>query len=225
MDYIERIMKRVEAIEGTSENEITQQQTEEWHQARLGKFTSSRFGDMMKTGRKKEEKFGGMAISYIYEKIAELWTGSWHAVTSISTEWGNDLEPEAILRYEKETKNTVTPVGFIPYGEWAGGSPDGLVGNDGIIEVKCPYNSANHVKTIILNEVWDDSHLFQMQGNLMVTNRKWCDYITYDPRMQDEALQFHVIRVIRDDEIIKIIDDRIKEIVEKMKEIMNEYKK
>lgn len=205
------------------EKEISQatgQRNEEWQAQRLGKFTSSRFSDMMKSGRSKKEKFGQACINYVYEKIAEIMTGSAHNVTSQATDWGNDFEEEAIKRYEKETGNKVTKIGFIDYNEYAGGSPDGFVGEDGIIEVKCPFNPSNHIKSMLNKYYYNPDHDFQVQGNLMVTGRKYCDFITYDPRVLEEALQYSCFRVYRDEEKITSIQERLKEVKELMNELM-----
>jgi len=195
----------------------------EWHAERLCRFTSSRYNDMMKTGRGKEQRFGAMCLSYVYETLAGILTQTPHIVTSRSLEWGIDNEPEAIKRYEDESGNKVDPVGFVPYGDFAGGSPDGLVGKDGIIEVKCPYNPGNHAKTLVTGLV-PDQYIFQVQGNMMATGRKWCDFISYDPRVQDESLKLKTIRVDRDDEIIKMIKERIKEVRELLEKIATESK-
>lgn len=189
-----------------------------WHQQRLGKLTSSRFGDMMASGRGKDEKYGVAAMKYIYEKIAEQITMQPHIITSQATDWGTQMEHDAIQKYEEETGNKVHQCGFLEFGENAGGTPDGLVGDDGIIEVKCPFNPANHVETFLEKKV-PKQYIFQIQGNLMVTGRKWCDFISYDPRVTDNNLQLFILRVERDEEIIEAIQDRIKEVAEKIKEL------
>lgn len=195
----------------------------EWHQQRLGRLTSSRFGDMMKQGRGKDEPYGQACIGYVYEKVAELITGAPHLITSQSMEWGLDQEAEAINLYEKRSGNTVESCMFIPYGEHAGGTPDGLVGDDGIIEVKCPFNPKNHVQTLIENVV-PEQYKYQVQGNLMATGRKWCDFISYDPRVQEKQLKIVIIRVERDEEIIKQIQNRIADVAKLIQELTNKLK-
>ena len=196
---------------------------EEWHQKRLGKFTSSRFADMMTTGRAKNERYGQSAIKYIYEKIAEILTAQPHVVTSQSMDWGTQMEAAAITLYEEKTGNKVEYTGFLEFGSYAGGTPDGLVGEDGVIEAKCPFNPANHIQTIIENQV-PNQYQFQVQGNLMVTGRKWCDFISYDPRVNEDSLKLHVIRVERDEAIILAIQERIAEVTEKLNELLNQIK-
>lgn len=189
-----------------------------WHQQRLGKLTSSRFGDMMVQGRAKDDLYGAAAMKYIYEKIAEQITRQPHVVTSQATDWGTQMEQHAIELYEKETGHKVHQCGFLEFGEHAGGTPDGLVGDDGIIEVKCPFNPANHVEAFIEEKV-PKQYIFQIQGNLMVTDRKWCDFISYDPRVTEDHLQLFIHRVERDEEIIQAIQDRIIQVAEKIKEL------
>lgn len=181
----------------------------EWLQKRLGKLTSSKYEVMMQKG--KGSRFGTMALNYIYEKVAELLTNAPHLVTSQAMEWGNTMEAEAIQKYEEKMGLVVVPSDFINFGEFAGGTPDGLVSDDGIIEVKCPFNPSNHTETLITNEV-PDKHMMQIQGNLMATGRTWCDFISYDPRIQNESLRLFIKRVYRDEEIIKEIQDRIEEV-------------
>jgi len=196
------------------------QGTPEWHQERLKRLTASRFGDMMKEG-KGEERFGMLAKKYVYEKIAEHLSGTPHIISAKPMEWGTDHEEEARNLYIEIKKVEVVQCGFLSYEEIAGGSPDGLVGENGIIEIKCPFNPANHVATLITNEV-TDNHLFQCQGNLMITDRKWCDYISYDPRINEEKLRLHVIRINRNDQVIEAIQERIKEVSEYIDNLLME---
>ena len=189
----------------------------EWHQKRLGKLTSSKFEHMMQKG-KGDNKFGTLCMNYVYEKVAEMLTQTPHIVESQAMTWGSNMEAEAIKKYEEETGNTVSPADFIEFGEFSGGTPDGLVGEDGIIEVKCPFNPANHIEYILGNKI-PDKYVFQVQGNMMVTGRKWCDFISYDPRVNEDSLKIFIVRVERDEEIIQAIKERIAEVSEKVKEL------
>jgi predicted phage-related endonuclease len=195
---------------------------DEWHQQRLGKLTASRFEDLV-TRDKSGKKPGVAAMKYVYEKVAELLTNAPHIVTSQAMDWGNEMEAFARTKYTEITKNEVTQAGFFEYTEMSGGSPDGLVDEDGIIEIKCPFNPANHIETIITNEV-PVKYIYQIQGNLMVTDRKWCDYISYDPRVQEPSLQIFIMRVHRDEEIINEIKERIEEISQLVKDLYEKLK-
>lgn len=202
--------------------DIIETSKEDWHQKRLGKLTASRFDDMMQKGR-GENKFGTSAMRYVYEKVAELLTQAPHVVTSQAMEWGTELEQDARNKYIELTGNEVSQCDFIEFGEFAGGTPDGIIDEDGIIEIKCPFNPANHCETIITNEV-PEKYLMQIQGNLMVTDRKWCDYVSFDPRVQEESLRLFIKRVYRDEVIIEAIRERIIEVSQLIKELHSKLK-
>jgi hypothetical protein len=175
----------------------------------------------MKKGRSKDKVWGDMAMNYIYEKIAELMTGVPHFnAESRATQWGNDHEAKAIEQYNIGAIIKADHMGktFVKFSDMCGGSPDAFVGTDGILEVKCPYNSANHIKTFITNKISDD-HMYQCQGNMLFSDRKWCDYVSYDPRMPEE-MQLKIIRVNRDYEIGRAILSRIKEAVKEIENII-----
>ena len=204
------------------------QRNEMWLQARVGQLTASRYGDMMSKGRGKDIEYGARAETYIYEKVGEILTQSVHSFTSQATDWGNEMEAEAIRKYQEQTGHTVTSSGYVEYIQGiAGGSPDGLIkidGIEGIIEVKCPWNPGNHVKTLLLNQVTDKNYQMQIQGYLMITDRRFCDFISYDPRVQDESLQMVIIRVERDEEMILAIENRIYKVWERIQELIDELK-
>jgi len=198
----------------------------EWHNKRLGKFTASRFNHLMSEGRGKDKVFGDKAITYMYEKIAEMMTGVPHFIETRALEWGNDHEQEAIDRYVEETGVKVDSLGtvFCQYSklEYVGGSPDGFIGVDGIIEVKCPYVSANHVKTMLTQDISND-YYFQVQGNLMVTGREYCVFISYDPRCP-KGLQLSHFIIDRDEEVIDIIHKRMEQCKMKLDELIQKVK-
>ena len=111
------------------------------------------------------------------------------------------------MQYEARTGNKVDLCGFIRYNKYFGGSPDGLVGEDGIVEIKCPYSGKVYVKYLLLETQEDLKKLnrgyyTQIQGNLIVTSRKWCDFIAYDPRVQNPDLALKILRVERDEPFI-----------------------
>lgn len=187
-----------------------EQELSNWQQNRLGKFTSSRIGDLMTSGRGKDKFWGDTAMNYIYEKVAELMTGVPHYIReTYAMEWGNDHEQEAIEKYNEVSEIKAEHMGqtFIQFNELCGGSPDAFVGEKGILEVKCPYNSSNHIKTYITGEI-DKKYMYQCQGNMLFSKRDWCDFVSYDPRMP-ESMQLKVIRIERDEEISNSILERI----------------
>lgn len=190
--------------------------TESWLRQRIGKFTSSEVGRLLETSR-GGEGFGKTALSYIRKKLAENVTGQTVSLTSIdSLEWGNQFEGEAIEQYEMKTGNSVIYYGklnpeFIEYSDYFGGSPDGLVGEDGLVEVKCPYNSSVHINNLLMDDltIIDSDYYPQIQANLLVTEREWLDFISYDPRMANNFLRLKVIRVERNEDYIEAMKDRI----------------
>lgn len=191
---------------------IADQRSVDWEKIRLGKFTASEIDRLMKDSRTKG-KMSDSAMTYIREKIAELLTGVTKQSGGYATAWGLDHEYEAIQAYEEKTKQKVDLARFVPYGDHAGGSPDGLIGADGLLEVKCPYDSANHVEYMLIGEPADllsfrPEYYYQIQMCLLATDRKWCDFVSYDPRM-DKSMQLVIKRIPRDEETIDKIKDRL----------------
>ncbi len=186
---------------------MNKQGTNEWHEDRSGNITASKFSDVLKRGRKKDVEFGDTAYTYAYDIVSEILTGEIDSFSNNYTDWGNTYEKDAINEYEKRTFNLVKETGYIEMEEKIGGSPDGLVGIDGIIEVKCPAKTRNHLINVLKREV-PTEYYPQVQGYLMITGRKWCDFISYDPRiLNDKCLS--ILRVERDDEYINMLHDRL----------------
>jgi putative phage-type endonuclease len=131
--------------------------------------------------------------------------------------WGTETEPQARAAYEFEMDATVTEVGFVnhPIIPMAGASPDGLVGDDGLLEIKCP-ESHTHLDTL-LNEKVPDKYLQQMQWQMACTGRKWCDFVSFDPRMPPH-LQFWCQLVPRDDALVEAIEKDVIEFLETVNE-------
>ena len=190
------------------------QRTIEWHQRRLGKPTASKFGDI-KAGR--GAKWSQTTLSYMRELIVERLTGQWVEAYGNAIEWGVEHEDEARELYEARRGVQVNRISFAER-DGLGGSPDGLVGDDGCIEIKGPYSSANHID-YMLNGCGD--HMPQIQGNIYFGDRQWCDFISYDPRFPEE-LQLYVIRVERDDKYIADLIARVQEFKGDLEEIQHQ---
>lgn len=165
---------------------------------------------------KSKSGLGAGAYSYMNQVIAEMLTGeSIEMRKSEAMQHGIDTEEQAIYEYEKRNFIEVEKVGFISYikssspimRKYVGASPDGLVGTDGLIEVKC-FNTENTV-AFLLNPEVDKQYYAQMQGQMMVTNRKWVDHIIFDPRIKREELQMKVVRVDRNEEYISKLKERL----------------
>lgn len=195
------------------------QGSEAWLKLRLGLVSASRFKDIMTNPRSKTELFSATAKSYMLELIAEILTGEQKEVSGKALEWGSNNEINAQNEYAFEKGVKVESVGIcLTDDKLIGASPDGFVGDDGMIEIKSPYNSANHIATVIANEM-PKEHMAQIQGNLMVNGRGWCDFISYDPRINNAGRLF-VSRVYRDDEYIDALKSKIDIFISEMKRIL-----
>lgn len=196
-----------------------EQGSEAWLKLRLGLVSASRFKDIMTNPRSKTEQFSATAKSYMLELIAEILTGEQKEVSGKALEWGSTNEINAQNEYAFEKGVKVEEVGIcLTDDRLIGASPDGFVGDDGMIEIKSPYNSANHIATVISGEM-PKEHMAQIQGNLMVNGRCWCDFISYDPRINNAGRLF-VSRVYRDDEYIDALKSKIDIFISEMKRIL-----
>jgi putative phage-type endonuclease len=178
---------------------MIEQGTPEWLAERLGKATASRISDIM-----AKTKSGPSASrqNYAAELIAERLTGNGgDFYINAAMQRGTDLEPDARDAYSFESGHTVEQVGFIPHPTIAmsGASPDGLVGDVGLVEIKCP-GTAKHIATLTGGSI-DGKFVNQMQWQMACTGRSWCDFVSYDPRLPVE-MQLATRRVHRDDEMI-----------------------
>lgn len=192
------------------------QRTVDWYMMRLGKPTASRFGDI-KPGR--GTKWAVSTLTYMRELLCERLTGQWTEAFGNAIEWGLDHEDEARELYESRYGVTIVGEAFAER-DGLGGSPDGLSGEDGIIEIKCPYNSANHISYILDG---CEDNLPQIQANLYFTDRKWCDFISYDPRMPDE-LKLFVKRIERDDNYIVDMIAKVQDFAADLNEMESKVK-
>ena len=191
-----------------------EQRTEEWFAARCGKVTASRIADLM---AKTKSGWGASRANYMAQLIAERLTNTVaDSYTNAAMQWGTDVEPQARAGYEFIHDVTVEEVAFVPHPTLeAGASPDGLVGADGLVEIKCP-NTATHIDTL-LNEKIPAKYVDQMQWQMACTGRRWCDFVSFDPRMPAD-LQMWVNRVDRDDERITEIETAVTDFLNELEE-------
>lgn len=178
----------------------------EWFAARLGKVTASRVADLM---ARTKSGFSTSRANYMAELICERLTGQpAERFTNAAMQWGTETEPQARAMYEFVGNVNVEQVGFVPHGTIAsfGASPDGLVGGDGLVEIKCP-NSATHIETLLSGSV-DGKYITQMQAQMACTGRQWCDFISFDPRLPPE-MQIFVKRIDRDNAFIANMEREI----------------
>lgn len=171
------------------------QGTPEWHALRLGKVTASRVADVI---AKTKSGYSTSRANYAAQLVAERLTGtSSESFSNAAMQWGTEKEPEARTIYEFRTEALIEEVGFVPHPTipMTGASPDGLVGSDGLVEIKCPM-TATHIDTFVSGAV-PAKYLTQIQWQLCCTGRAWCDFVSYDPRLP-EAMRMLIRRVPRD---------------------------
>jgi exodeoxyribonuclease (lambda-induced) len=200
---------------------IVEQRSAEWFQMRKGRITSSEIYKIMGKG-----DFSETAKTYLLEKVCELYGGVTEPATGAALSWGTDLEPVAIEHYEKLANVKVEKAPFIPVGEHYGGSPDGLIPTDGIIEVKCPFKSANHFKHGMINTAEKfkkiaPNYYWQCISNMVCAEARWCDFISYDPRVQEEYRMF-IFRLHLTEEELTNVTDRVEVAFNYMKDLVTE---
>ncbi len=180
-----------------------EQGTAEWHEARLGRVTASRIADVMM----KSTTAGYQ--NYRAQLVCERLTGNpTETFTSAAMQHGTDTEPQARAFYELEAGHDVQEVGFIQHSKlvMSGASPDGLIGDDGGLEIKCPQ-PATHIKTLTGANI-DRKYLLQMQWGMACTGREWWDFVSFCPSLPDEMQMFRVT-IPRDVEIIEEITSAV----------------
>ena len=164
------------------------QGSQEWLAARLGKVSASRIADVV---AKTKSGWGASRANYSAELIAERLTGApaERFVNSAMTH-GTDTEPQARLAYEIMQGVEVVQVGLVlhPTIDMACASPDGLVGEHGLIEIKAP-NTSTHINTLLTDAI-DGKYVKQMQWQMACANRQWCDFVSFDPRLPAEMQMF-----------------------------------
>jgi len=171
----------------------------EWHDQRRGKVTASRVADLI--ARTKTGPASSRA-NYMAELLCERLTGETQPFfTNAAMAWGTEKEPEARAAYSFHYDAEVSEIAFVdhPTIAMAGASPDGLIGDDGLLEIKCPL-TATHLDTLSSGRP-ASKYVTQMQWQMACTGRQWCDFASYDPRLP-EHLRLFVCRIERDDALI-----------------------
>jgi len=178
---------------------IISQDSPEWAVARLGCATAS---SVAKIVAKTKSGPAASRQNYLADLVAERLTNApTVSFTNAAMQHGTETEPEARSVYEFYSKEEVLPAGFIlhPTIEKSGASPDGFVGADGLLEIKCPL-TATHIETLLTGNV-DGKYITQMQWQMACADRKWCDFVSYDNRLP-EAMRLFKKRVPRDNGMI-----------------------
>lgn len=204
-----------------------EQGSDEWFAARLGKVTGSCFQKVL-SGKQT-------AATYKLELISERLTGqSAPQVNSKALDWGHEWEAKARLQYSMHLLDNsddraakITEVGFVDHPDVAGAgcSPDGLVGDDGVLEIKCPYTQKNHLRTLMTGKV-PREYIAQCQGAMWVLGRTYCDFVSYHP-MFDAGMDLCIVRLERDERYIadlcKSVQSFLDEIESEITELRERY--
>ena len=190
-----------------------EQGSPEWFDARLGKVTASKVCDVV---AKTKSGVSASRATYMGQLIAERLTNTAaESFSNAAMKHGTETEPEARTAYEFQADVDLEQCGFIdhPTIPMTGASPDGLVGDDGLVEIKCP-NTSTHIDTLLGGAV-PAKHLTQIQWQLACTGRRWCDFVSYDPRMP-ENMRLFIRRVTRDDIAIAGLEKEVREFLSEL---------
>lgn len=219
-------------------NKWIEQGTEEWDRIRIGRFTASEIHRLMEPAKREmtaEElkarpksgpgssaklisdytKLSDAALTYINEKVAEVLTGqAKNSGYAFPIVWGMEHEEEAAQFFTSKTGLETEKVGFFPYTQYAGGSPDRFVSDGSILELKCPYDSVNQIKYLMLTDHFDVrrnyfSYWVQCQCNMLFTERNVCRFATFDPRMKDDKHKLTCIIIPPDAEFHDLVRGQI----------------
>jgi len=184
-----------------------EQGSEEWFAVKCGKISASHFKDVLCQGDEYEK--------YMRRVLSERMSGETHPSScNKAMKNGTKLEPQARACYERSF-GKVNQVGFVEMNEYVGCSPDGLIGDDGGLEIKCPYPST-HIDYILKNRM-PSVYVPQVQGSLWVTGRKWWDFASFCPQIKDNPLWF--IRVERDEKKINVLSIAVETFIQEMIEM------
>ena len=198
-----------------------EQRTDDWFTARLGKVTASRVADVI---AKTKTGYGAGRANYMADLVVERLSGKKaQGFTNAAMEWGTEQEPHARAAYSAKTGIMVEEVGFIdhPTVAMSGASPDGFA-EEGLIEVKCP-NTATHLE-YVLAELPPLKYFTQMQWQMACTGRPFCDFVSFDPRLP-ERLQLLVVRIPRDDDYIKMLEQEVTVFLQELDDKLNKLEK
>jgi hypothetical protein len=195
-----------------------EQGSKEWLELRMGVFTSSEIESLFKEPKSKAAKAAGQlsdtTITYVTEKACELiYKTPKPFAYAKATEWGNMYEDYAAEAYQQTTGNELKVIGFVTLGDDTGTSPDRYCNDNALLEIKCPYVRTNHIKNLLNLKSQEDllkrnkQYYYQVQHQLYVTGREYCDFASFDPRILESKNQsiwnncIHVLRIEKDTSI------------------------
>ncbi len=196
---------------------MAEQGTQEWFQQRYGNASASRIKDVI---AKTKSGYSASRENYMTELVLERFGVFKEPFTNKAIEWGTEQEPFARAVYEQDKGVFVDQCGYIlhPTIEKSGASPDGLIGEVGLLEIKCP-DTKTHFE-YLLDEKPPSQYLPQMAWQMACTGRQWCDFVSYDPRAP-QGLEYFNVRYMRDDEYIRMLED---EVTKFLKEVDAKFK-
>ena len=186
-----------------------EQRTEDWYNIRKGKMTASNAEIIIANGKGLE--------TYIYNLMAEYYSSAEKEnYINADMQRGIDLEPEAKIEFQFYTGLDIKEVGCVELNEYILASPDGLVGDDGLIEIKCP-NDSIYFKLLLSNNIKPE-YIAQMQMQMYVTDRQYCYFVSYNPNFEKSL---YIKKINRDEEMI----DKLKKGLERGTQLIKEIKK
>lgn len=198
-----------------------EQRSEAWFDARCGKLTGSRFADVMNVlkggepGANRRNLITLLAVERLTRKTVETFQND-------AMRRGTELEPEARAAFEAHTGELVEEVGFIPHPvlDYVGVSPDGLLGDDGMVEFKCPASMSKHLEALRSDDHAKE-YRWQLQGQLWVAHRKWVKAVSYDPRFP-EHLRLAITHVERDEKAISELAKECERANEEIEQVLSQ---
>jgi hypothetical protein len=190
-----------------------EQGTMEWDRIRIGRFTSSQNWRLIVEPKEKSRKISVETENYVMEKVAEVMTGQCKQQGyAFPLVYGTENEPIARGHFIEKTGHKVETVGFFPYTDHAGGSPDGIVNDNAILEIKCPYDSRVMLDYLMLNDQYDlkrdfREHYWQCVNNMIFTGKEFGYFVAFDPRMTKEENKMKVIEItLKEEDQNKVIE-------------------
>lgn len=194
-----------------------EQGTDEWKRARLGYVSASNLDAVMAKGKSGEAT---TRKNYKIRLVAERLTGDiGDSYSNAAMEWGVQTESQAAMAYEVAKETLLDKTGFWKHNQiqWLGCSPDRLVGNDGLVEIKCP-NTTTHIDYWLAKKV-PSEYVKQVQGQLWVMEREWCDFVSFDPRLPEKN-RLLIVRAYRDEEFIKQMQQEVEQFLNEVEALI-----
>jgi len=182
------------------------QRSKEWHEKRMGSIGASTIATLFVKQKEEYRLLGKGGVTYLKTKVEELIFKEFPTLTGEAMDWGNDHEDEARTEYSRISGNEVEEVGFVEPFEGCHASPDGQIGADGLVEIKCPFKADNHTGYVKKGKA-PKNYQFQMLHQLYCTRRKWCDFVSFDPRLPKDHPDRLWIKRYTTEELLEILGE------------------